>query len=48
MSGPLAPLALFTCDAARPMASVVASRLGTELSPGRALWFACGEGKFVI
>lgn len=48
MTAPRAPLALFTCDAARPLANAVARRLEVELSPGRAIWFASGEGKYVI
>ncbi len=43
-----APVHLLTCEAARPLATAVAARLGVPLGEGRERWFACGEGKYVI
>jgi len=43
-----APLHLLTCEAARPVASAVATLLGRPLCGGREAWFSCGEGKYVI
>jgi len=37
-----------TCDAGRPLAERVAAELETSLAPTREIWFACGEGKFII
>ncbi len=48
MTEPRAPLALLTCEAARPLATRIATALGVPLVPTRETWFACGEGKFVI
>ena len=45
---PRAPLKLLTCEAARPLASRVASILGRPLVKSNEMWFACGEGKFII
>jgi ribose-phosphate pyrophosphokinase len=48
MATPRAPLALLSCDGARPLAEGVARTLGLQLARSREVWFACGEGKFVI
>ena len=42
------PLCLLACDDARASAELVARQLGAALTPSRDMWFACGEGKFVI
>jgi ribose-phosphate pyrophosphokinase len=41
-------LLLLSCDAGRPMANEVAKRLDRRLVRAGELWFASGEGKFVI
>jgi len=43
-----APLCLLTCDDARDLASGVAADLGLSLTPGREVWFASGEAKYLI
>lgn len=45
---PRAPLKLMTCEAARPLATRVSEILGSPLVQSKEMWFACGEGKFVI
>ncbi|MCK6505664.1 ribose-phosphate diphosphokinase [Myxococcota bacterium] len=45
---PRAPLKVLTCEAARPMAQAVAAQLQAPLVHGKEVWFASGEGKYVI
>ncbi|MCB9778756.1 MAG: ribose-phosphate pyrophosphokinase [Alphaproteobacteria bacterium] len=43
-----APLKLVACDAARDTAGRVAEILDAPLVGSREVWFACGEGKFIL
>ena len=43
-----APLRIVACDDARPLASGVATRLGSRVAAAHDVWFACGEGKYLV
>ena len=42
------PLRLATCDAGRTLCEGVAGHLGAPIVDAHDVWFACGEGKFVV